>query len=146
MISADKAGVPPVNLFVAYYDTLSKNAAIHSPRVCLPGSGWEFASFEERPFADLVAGQAGTYNHVIIQKGEQKILMYYWYQQRERTTANEFAMKYYLLIDGFLKKRKDGALVRVLTPIGDGGVAASDIKLRKFVQSLSPKLMASIPR
>ena len=87
----------PVNLFVAYYDSMSKGAAIHSPRVCLPGSGWEFASFEERGFDELQAGAAGTYNRVTIQKGSQKILMYYWFQQRQRRTANEFSMKYYLL-------------------------------------------------
>ncbi len=28
---------PAVNLFIAYYDSSSKGAAIHSPRVCLPG-------------------------------------------------------------------------------------------------------------
>jgi exosortase D (VPLPA-CTERM-specific) len=143
---SEKLGVQPVNLFVAYYDTLSKNAAIHSPRVCLPGSGWEFASFQERPFSDLIPGKEGTYNRVIIQKGEQKILMYYWYQQRERNTANEFSMKYYLLVDGFLRKRKDGALVRVLTPIGDNGVGAPEARLTNFVRSLSPKLVASIPQ
>jgi len=143
---SEKAGVSPVNLFVAYYDSLSKNAAIHSPRVCLPGSGWEFASFEEKPFSELAPGQSGTYNHVIIQKGEQKILMYYWYQQRERTTANEFAMKYYLLIDGFSRKRKDGALVRVLTPILDNHVAAAEVRLQAFVGAMSPKMSAFVPR
>lgn len=71
-----------VSIFVAYCDSLSTAAAIHSPRVCLPGSGWEFAFFAESNFSDVVKGATGTYNYVPIQKGEQKILMYYWYQQR----------------------------------------------------------------
>ena len=99
----EKPGGAPVNLFVAYYDSLSKGAAIHSPRVCLPGSGWEFASFQERNFSELNPEASGTYNHVLIQKGEQKILMYYWYQQRQRRTADEFSMKYYLLVDSFFR-------------------------------------------
>jgi len=134
-----------VNLFIAYYGSLSKNAAIHSPRVCLPGSGWEFVSFEEKSFSDLSMGQAGTYNRALIQNGEQKILMYYWYQQRERRTANEFTMKYNLLVDSFASKRKDGALVRILTPITDKGEAEADTTLRAFAKSLTPKLAAVVP-
>ena len=58
--------------------------------------------------------------------------MYYWFQQRERRSANEFAMKYYLLLDSLTKNRKDGALVRIYTPIAAGGlkgVAEADDRL-----------------
>ena len=137
----------PVNLFVAYYDSLSKGAAIHSPRVCLPGSGWEFTSFEEASFADLVAGMTGTVNRVIIQKGEQKILMYYWFQQRERRTANEFSMKYYLLADNLRKNRKDGALIRIYTPILGvaSGEADAEQRLKSFAQGLLSRIAAYVP-
>jgi exosortase D (VPLPA-CTERM-specific) len=139
----------PVSLFVAYYDSLGTAAAIHSPRVCLPGSGWEFASFEEKDFGDIVKGAGGTYNRVLIQKGEQKILMYYWYQQRERRTANEFSMKYYVLVDNLFKGRKDGALVRLYTPIitnaGDDAEAEANSRLRSFAGGLVPKLPNYIP-
>jgi exosortase D (VPLPA-CTERM-specific) len=145
----EKPGGVPVNLFVAYYDSLSKGAAIHSPRVCLPGSGWEFASFQEGNFSELNPGASGTYNHVLIQKGEQKILMYYWYQQRQRRTAGEFSMKYYLLVDSFFKDRKDGALVRIFTPIdpgaGDNGVPQAEARLRAFTRVLLPTLPRYLP-
>jgi exosortase D (VPLPA-CTERM-specific) len=145
----EAAGTPSVNLFIAYYDSLSKSAAIHSPRVCLPGAGWEFASFQERNFSEVQSGGAGTYNQVVIQKGEQKTLMYYWYQQRERRTANEFSMKYYLLADSFFKSRKDGALVRLLTPInaGDGekAEAAAEARLRAFAHAMLSRLPRYLP-
>jgi EpsI family protein len=142
--------VAPVNLFVAYYDSMNKGAAIHSPRVCLPGSGWEFASFEERNFSDLAPGVAGTYNYVLLQKGEQKILMYYWYQQRKRYTANEFSMKYYLLVDNLFESRKDGALVRLYTPIlaAEGNIAEAEAnaRLHSFAQSLLSKMPSYLPQ
>jgi exosortase D (VPLPA-CTERM-specific) len=142
-------GVPAVNLFVAYYDSLSKGAAIHSPRVCLPGAGWEFASFEERNFNDLAPGAPGTYNRVLIQKGEQKMLMYYWYQQRERRTANEFSMKYYLLIDSFFRSRKDGALVRLSTPLqtaaGSNAEAEADTRLHAFAAPSFSTMRSYLP-
>jgi exosortase D (VPLPA-CTERM-specific) len=141
---------PAVNLFVAYYDSLSKSAAIHSPRVCLPGSGWEFASFEERKFSDLMPGALGTYYYVVIQKGEQKMLMYYWYQQRERRTANEFSMKYYVLVDGLFKSRKDGALIRLLTPVvtaaGERGEEEANARLRDFAQGATSKMRSYLPQ
>jgi exosortase D (VPLPA-CTERM-specific) len=143
-------GSPSVNLFVAYYDSLSKDAAIHSPRVCLPGSGWEFAFFEERNFNELAAGVPGTYNYVLIQKGEQKMLMYYWYQQRERRVANEFSMKYYLLVDSLFKSRKDGALVRLYTPVvaaaGEKGEAEAGARLHAFARALFARMPSYLPQ
>ena len=137
----------PVNFFVAYYDSLSKGAAIHSPRVCLPASGWEFASFEERNFSELSPGTAGTFNRVIVQKGQEKILMYYWFQQRERRTAGEFSMKYYLLVDALHKSRKDGALVRIYTPIVAGKSASeADNRLCAFIKAVNPKLSDYLPQ
>jgi EpsI family protein len=140
---------PHVNFFVAYYDSLSKGGAIHSPRVCLPGSGWEFASFEEKDFGELPPATPGTFNRVIVQKGNQKILMYYWFQQRERRTANEFSMKYYLLMDGLTKGRNDGALVRILTPItaaGQKDVTEADDRLHAFAQVVLPTMQSYLPQ
>jgi exosortase D (VPLPA-CTERM-specific) len=145
----EETGDLPVNLFVAYYDSLSKGAAIHSPRVCLPGSGWEFASFEQRKFGELIPGATGTYNYTLLQKGEQKILMYYWYQQRARRTADEFQMKYFLLLDSFFLGRKDGALVRLYTPVsasaGRIGEAQANARLQSFAQSLFSKMPTYLP-
>lgn len=135
----------PVNLFVAYYDSMSKGAAIHSPRVCLPGSGWEFASFEERRFDEVQPGAAGTYNRVTIQKGSQKILMYYWFQLRERRIANEFSMKYYLLVDSFRQSRRDGALVRIFTPVMSG-MPDAEARLQAFTKVAVPQLEGYLPK
>ena len=148
-VQSAHAQAAPVNLFVAYYDSLSKGAAIHSPRVCLPGSGWEFASFEEKNFSDLDPGMSGSYNDVVIQKGEQKMLMYYWYQQPGHRTADEFTMKYHLLVDSLFKARKDGALVRLFTPIdaaaGDKALADARARLQAFAQAALPKLSGYLP-
>lgn len=147
---AEGAGDPGVNLFVAYYKSLAKGAAIHSPRVCLPGSGWEFSSFKERRFDDMASGVAGTYYDVVIQKGEHKILMYYWYQQGLRRTANEFGMKYYLLLDNLFTGRKDGALIRLYTPIegssGERGEAEAAARLRNFAHAMFPRMADFLPR
>lgn len=146
----EEHGGPGVNLFVAYYESLAKSAAIHSPRVCLPGAGWEFADFQERNFSEIVPGSVGTFNYVVVQKGEIRMLMYYWYQQRERHTANEFGMKYYLLVDNLFKSRKDGALVRLMTPISAAdsqkGEAAADARLHAFAQVMLSRMPSYLPQ
>jgi len=126
---------------------LDDGAAIHSPRVCLPGTGWEFASLEQRLFDELTAGMSGTYSRAVIQKGEQKLLMYYWFQQRERRTASEFSMKYYLLVDSLSKSRSDGALVRIYTPItGENGEAQAEARLLGFAKDVLPRVNGYLPR
>jgi exosortase D (VPLPA-CTERM-specific) len=142
------AKAAPINLLMVYYDSLAKGAAIHSPRVCMPGSGWEFASFEENDFRELAPATPGTFNRVIIQKGDQRGLMYYWFQQRERRTANEFSMKYYLLMDSLKKQRKDGALIRIYTPIlpGEKGLAEADHRLHAFAEVLLPRMTGFLPQ
>jgi exosortase D (VPLPA-CTERM-specific) len=138
----------PVNVFVAYYDSLNKGAAIHSPQVCLPASGWEFASIEQRDFRELTPGTSGSFNRVVVQKGQQKILMYYWFQQRERRTADEFRMKYYLLVDSVMKSRRDGALVRIYTRIlpGEKGAADAEVKLQNFAKTVVPTMSGYLPQ
>ena len=116
--------------------------------MCLPGSGWEFASLEQRDFNELQPGTPGTFNRVVIQKGEHKILMYYWIQQRERRTANEFSAKYYLLVDGLTQARKDGALVRLHTPIlagGAGEIQEAEERLVTFARAALPRTAKHLP-
>ena len=99
-------------------------------------------------FQELQPGKSGTFNRTIIQKGDQKIIMYYWFQQRERRTADEFRMKYYLLIDSLFKNRKDGGLMRIYTPIAPNstGVAEADDRLRAFARAALPTLQSYFPQ
>jgi EpsI family protein len=116
--------------------------------VCLPGSGWEFSSIEQRGFGELAPHTSGTFNRIVIQKGEQRVLMYYWIQQRQRRTASEFSAKYYLLRDNILEGRRDGALVRLHTPItspGPRGMAEAEERLRGFSKVALPELNGYLP-
>lgn len=137
------------NVFVAYYESLSKGAALHSPRVCLPGDGWEIAELEQRPFSDIDPGREGNFNRVVIQKGRSKLLVYYWYQQGGQVVASEFSMKLNLLVDRLSASRKDGALVRLTTAIEGEGASAearADDVLKDFARTLVPQLDPFMPR
>ena len=103
-----KPGSSPVNLYVAYYASQRKNESPHSPIVCLPGGGWLITSLERRNLGK--SDNDYPYNRVIIQNGESRDLVYYWFDERGRPVADEYWAKWYLLADSLVKNRTDGAL------------------------------------
>jgi EpsI family protein len=102
-------------LYVAYYDVQQGDRSIHSPKNCLPGSGWEPLSSEER----IVRTAGGTLpvNRFLLAHKEQRALAYYWYQGRGRAVANEYAVKAWLLWDALTARRTEEALVRIVVPV-----------------------------
>ncbi len=107
----------PVNFFSAwYYDQSS--GGVHSPEICLPGGGWEIAWLERTDVTQLLNSDTPyNINRAIIQKGETRMMVYYWFEQKGRHIAWDFAAKLWLMVDGIKTGRTDGALVRLTTPI-----------------------------
>ncbi len=105
----------PVNLYVGYYSSQSKGKTYHSPKNCLPGGGWELT--EIIPVDLIVAGEKHVINSVLIQKGLEKQLVLYWFQDRGRVISSEYAAKIYLFLDTVMKKRSDGTFVRIMAPV-----------------------------
>ncbi len=147
-INYSKPDSPPINVYVAYYASQRKGKSIHSPETCLPGSGWIFR-------------QAGTTNislsgksvlpvtvmRALMEKGESRQLVYFWYDQRGRVLTNAYEMKIYNVWDALLRKRTDGALVRIITPMSSAEkVDDADRRLQVFIKDIIPTLNEFIPR
>lgn len=136
-----------VNFYSAFYQSQRKGASIHSPKSCIPGDGWQITQFSQIGLADLaVIGQPFYVNRAIIEKGESRQLVYYWFDQRGRNVTNEFMLKWYLFYDAVTMNRTDGALVRLVTNLGkfeDPEVA--DRRLQKFMEDLIPQLPKYLP-
>jgi exosortase D (VPLPA-CTERM-specific) len=134
----------PVNFYVAYYGSQRKNESPHSPIVCLPGSGWSITDLQRRNFDS--AGLYHPYNRVIIQNGKNRELVYYWFDERGRTIADEYWAKWYLLADSIVMNRSDGALVRLTTPIySDESERSADNRLLSFMTVALPRLTDFLP-
>ena len=103
------------NFYVGYYATQRDGASYHSPLNCLPGSGW-ILSAPGKVTMSLPDGSSFTANKYVIQNGDNKSLMLYWYQGRGRAVASEYWGKIYTVIDSVRLRRSDGALVRVTVP------------------------------
>ena len=138
---------PTVNFYSAYYASQRTGESAHSPASCLPGGGWRMSEFiqHEVPGARLAGGPL-VVNRVVISRGSDRQLVYYWFQQRGRDLTNEYLVKWYLFRDSLLRNRTDGALVRLVTPLRSGEDNANgDVRLSSFAQQLAPLLGRYIP-
>jgi EpsI family protein len=133
------------NLFVAYFKTQRTGQAPHSPKNCLPGSGWAPSTSDVIPIP--VDGQEAPLqvNRYIVQRGEEKSVVLYWYQTPKRVIASEFVAKYYLVLDSIRYHRSDTALVRVVTPVFNGDEDAATKTAIRFVQSFFTPLRQYLP-
>ncbi len=136
----------PVELYIAYYDSQRKGSAIHSPRACIPGGGWQISQLEQQELGEYSGEDLLTVNRLVIAKGQSRQLVYYWFAQRGRIITNEYLAKFYLFWDAMMLKRSDGALVRVITMVPEGEpIADADRRLRDFIDVFYPEIRESIP-
>ena len=137
-----------LNFYSAYYDSQKKGASAHSPRSCIPGGGWRITSLENHNIPDTTIGNVPlVVNRLLIEKGENKQLVYYWFQQRDRIITNEYMMKWYLFWDAMTKSRTDGALMRLSTTLRPGqDIKIADERLVAFAKRISPVLQEYVPQ
>ena len=136
-------------LYVGFYDSQQQGKTVHSPKNCLPGSGWEPMSAATDTIStgrDLPA----TVNRYVIANQTQQAIVYYWYQGRGRVAANEYAVKWHLLRDAALSGRTEEALVRVVVPVtgtvGTGALVTADSTAQAIVARLIGEVDRALPR
>jgi EpsI family protein len=132
------------NLFVAFFKSQRTGQAPHSPKNCLPGSGWMPSQSDIITIS--VPGTAPVEaNRYVVSKGEDKSLVLYWYQSRSRTVASEYRAKIFLVADAIRYNRTDTALVRVVVPVFGDDVAGATATAESFVRSFYPALRQHLP-
>jgi EpsI family protein len=103
-----------LGLFVAYYAVQRAGENMHSPKNCLPGSGWEI--WRQGSTTIQVQGQEARINKYSIQRLEQHQLVFYWYQSKERIFASEVFGKLMLVRDALVEGHTSGLIARVTVP------------------------------
>lgn len=130
------------SIYVGYYESQTQGKAIHSPKNCLPGAGWEVLLSS----AATVVTEDAAYpvNRYMISKDRLRALVYYWYQGRGRVSSNEYLVKWQLLRDKALSRRSEEALVRIVVPVY-GLESAADSLAQSIATSLIPNLFGYLP-
>ena len=138
------------SLYVGYYTYQTQGKAIHSPRNCLPGAGWEPVESAEVPIPGVTgAGSRAMNKYVLANKGNYAAV-YYWYQGRGRIESNEYTVKYNLMRDAALYGRTEEALVRLVIPLdtrvdrSEGHIRSEIQRADSIVGSLAPRLAREV--
>ena len=134
---------PVANLYVGYYASQRSGATYHSPLNCLPGSGWTLSA-PGKAMISLPDGSSFAANKYVIQNGDYKSLMIYWYQGRGRNVASEYWGKVYTVFDSVRLRRSDGAMVRVTVGIGNSEAEAEKTAI-EFASTASTILPEFVP-
>jgi len=137
-----------LELYIAYYESQRKGESAHSPRSCLPGAGWRITDRRPVTLAYDYRGNDQKINlsRMLVQQGDNRFLMYYWFKQRDRHITNEYLVKWFLFWDGLTRNRTDGALIRVMYPIPKGyDVQTADDTVQSFLRDTLPLLPDYVP-
>jgi EpsI family protein len=146
MLNADEG----ISLYIGYHATQQGDKRMHSPTLCLPGSGW--TPIGEQVVTIPVANKPVSVNRFILQNGNNRILVYYWFQGRGRLTAGQGDLKLNAMRDALFTHRDEEALVRIIVPLvkGDSTPVAStglvpDSLAAKLAEAIIEPLNKSLP-
>jgi EpsI family protein len=142
-----------IGLYVGYHATQireegggSGENSIHPPAHCLPGSGWDITDSRTVPVTfDGVTDPGAKAKRLIITKGAQSQLVYYWYQMEGRFVAEDWQKILYVGYDRATSGRTDGALVRFTVPFGPRGAEEVEPDLLAFAARVVSMLPRYVP-
>lgn len=144
-VYASPTGDQTASLLAVFFKSQRAGVSPHSPKVCLPGAGWVPVNSGELSIPIEGRGTIPVNRYEIV-KGDQSMLVLYWYQNSQRVMASEYSAKVYSLWDGITQRRSDTSMVRLIVPIDSRGAAAAQETAIKFVQGSFGTLSEYLPR
>lgn len=131
------------NLYVGYYASQRTGATYHSPQNCLPGAGW---IMREPQIIEITTASGKTFpaNRYRIENGIYNEIMIYWYQGRGRAEASEYRDKINTVWDSVLRRRSDGAMIRVMTSVWGNEEEATKAAV-DLSQKIADEISAFVP-
>ncbi len=127
-----------VQLFIDYYSPENSTGAIHSPRNCLPGSGWVIVGTSPRI---IEAGKKRiSASRMSLALGESRDVMDFWYITRYGETASDYRLKFNTMVSSLTLRPTDKAFVRFVARDNPESVAALEDFERLFIDEIYKRL------
>jgi EpsI family protein len=143
-VYVDRANRRGADLFVAAFRTQRNGKAPHSPKNCLPGNGWTPLNSSEFQI-DVGRQEPITVNRWVVAHGDDRSLVLYWYQSRDRAIASEYKAKFWVILDAMRLNRTDTALIRIVVPIANRDEERAVRTAVDFVKSFYGAIRQSLP-
>lgn len=129
-------------LYIGYHGGGKGTGGIHSPKHCLPGSGW-FEVSTQKSVLDL-AGEKINLVQAVYQKGADREAFIYWFQARNKTINDEYSLKLAEITNSVLYRRRDTAFIRISVPFETDQQVATALGER-FVKDILPTIRGFLP-
>lgn len=131
-----------VDLYIGYHDGGQGSGEIHSPKHCLPGSGWQELSSSRTQIA--AGDEKLNLVRAVYQKGDSRELFMYWYQVRGKTLSEELSLKAAEIANSVLYRRRDASFIRISIPFQSSEEKAAQLGER-FVSDFLPAIREFLP-
>ena len=135
-------GGKTVSLYIGFHGGGKDGGEIHSPKHCLPGSGWFEVS--SRRGVLVIPGDTINLVRAVYKKGDSRELFIYWFQVRDRSISEEYSLKLAEIVNSALYSRRDASFIRVSMPIETDDQAAMVLGER-FVRDMFPTIRRFLP-
>jgi EpsI family protein len=132
-------------LYVAFFESQRYGKEPHSPKNCLPGSGWIPLVSDRIQIQIPGRAEPITANRYIVAMGEKRSVVMYWYQSRDRVVASEYAARAYAVVDALRYNRSDTSLVRVVVNVQEGQEREATETGVEFVKTFFSTLRGFLP-
>jgi len=131
-------------LFISYFKSQKYGSQIHSPKNCLPGSGWKILTREKT----RIQGSPGTsllINRLLISDGKSTEVMYYWFQTRSGLVTSELGLKLDLVINSLKRAPTDATFIRINLPLNDISEKEALVLVEDFLRNFQPGIEKALP-
>ncbi len=137
-------GADKVNLYIGYYGTQKKDAQIHSPKHCLPGSGW-FKISEDIKSLNIDGAGKVNYVEAVYQKDKDREIFIYWYKMKNVYITDEYILKLYMVLNSLKYRRNDAAFIRISSPVTTS-IEDTERSIKRFMEDILPLFKDYLPQ
>ena len=131
-----------VSLYIGYHGGGKESGEIHSPKHCLPGSGWYEVSSEKTGLG--LNGETLNLVRAVYQNADSRELFLYWFQVRNRSLNDEYSLKLAEITNSLLYRRRDASFIRISVPFGSDQQVAL-VSGERFIRDFYPTIRKFLP-
>jgi EpsI family protein len=128
-----------VHLLFDYFVTAGTFGGPHSPRNCLPGSGWVIADQQERTID--IGSRKVSVGRMQLRLDQTRQIMDFWYVTNYGETASDYLFKFYSMISSLALQPRDVAFVRLIC----ADDPASQAAMEEFESLFVPEIYGFLP-
>lgn len=129
-------------IYLGYHNGGPDSGPIHSPKHCLPGSGWFELSQVQRTIQ--TANTEVPVVEAVYQKGDQKEMFLYFFQVQGKILTDEYSLKLAEIVNSIFYKRRDSAFIRISVTFQGEASEAAKVADHLLV-NIYPHIAATLP-